>query len=105
MKKIILYCLVALFAALFSSLVPRDVEVVIPGTEDCHAGCTLVAAGWPLAYLVDSRATSPRGSVSLLGGFIGIDDIQKSDFLLTFLFWLAVLLGVRNGMKRWQSRA
>jgi hypothetical protein len=105
MKKIILYCLVALFAALFSSLVPREVDVVIPGTEDCHAGCTLVAAGWPLAYLVDSRATSPRGSVSLLGGFIGIDDIQKSDCLLTFLFWLAVLLGVRNGMKRWQSRA
>lgn len=105
MKKIILYCLAALFATLLSSLVPREVNAVIPGSEDCQAGCAFVAAGWPLAYLVDHHGISPRGSVSLVGGFIGVDHIRKSDFLLTFLFWLSVSVCVHAGMKRWQTRA
>ena len=104
MKKIIVYCLVALFATLLSSLVPRKVDVVIPGSMDCETGCTFVAAGWPLAYLVDHHGISPHGSVSLVLGFLGDDHIRKADFLLTFLFWLAVLACVRSGTKRWKIR-
>lgn len=104
MKTIILYCLVALFATLLSSLVPREVNAVIPGSMDCEAGCTFVAAGWPLAYLVDHHGISPGGSVSLVLGFLGDDHLRKADFLLTFLFWLAVLVWVRNGAKRWRFR-
>ena len=104
MKKIIGYCLVALFATLLSSLVPRKVDAVIPGSMDCETSCTFVAAGWPLAYLVDHHGISPRGSVSLVLGFLGEDHIRQADFLLTFLFWLAVLVCVRNGMKRWKTR-
>lgn len=105
MKKISLYCLAALFTTLLSSLVPREVDAVIPGSEDCEAGCTFVAAGWPLAYLVDHHGISPRNSVSLVLGFTGDDHIRKSDFLLTFVFWLVVLVCVHKGMKRWRIRA
>ena len=104
MKKIILYCLVALFATLLSSLIPRKVDAVIPGSMDCETRSTFVAAGWPLEYLVDHHGISPRGSVSLILGFLGDDHIRKADFFLTFLFWLAVLVSVRNGMKRWRTR-
>jgi hypothetical protein len=37
-------------------------------------------------------------------GFLGDDHIRKADFLLTFVFWLAVSVSVRNGVKRWQTR-
>ena len=83
MKKVIVYCLVALFATLLSSF---------------------VAAGWPLAYLVDHHGISPQGSVSLILGFLGDDHIRKADFLLTFVFWLAISVSVRNGVKRWRTR-
>lgn len=63
MKKVVLYCLVALLATLLSSIAPREMDAVIPGSEDCQAGCTFVAAGWPLAYLVDHHGISPHGSV------------------------------------------
>jgi hypothetical protein len=105
MKKSIVYCLVALLATLLSSLVPREVNAVIPGSEDCEAGCTFVAAGWPLAYLVDHHGISPRNSVSLVLGLTGEDHIRMFDFLLTFLFWLAVFVFVQSGIKRWETRA
>jgi len=104
MKKIVVYCLVAVFATLLSSLVPREVSAIIPGSMDCEAGCTFVAAGWPWAYLVDHHGISPHGSVSLVLGFLGDDYISNADFLLSFLFWLTVLVCVGNGMKRWRSR-
>jgi len=104
MKKTIAYCLLALLATLLSSLVPREVNAVIPGSEDCQAGCTFVAAGWPLAYLVDGHGLSPGGSVSLIMGLTGDDQIRTAEFLLTFLFWLVVLVCLRSGMKRWLTR-
>ena len=104
MKKVVAYCLVALFATLLSSLVPRKVDAVIPGSMNCESGCTFVAAGWPLAYLVDHHGISPQGSVSLILGFLGDDHIRKADFLLTFVFWLAISVSVRNGVKRWRTR-
>ena len=105
MKKIISYFFVALLATLFSSLVPREVNAVIPGSEDCEAGCTFVAAGWPMAYLVDHHGISPHGSVSLVEGFIGVDHLRKSGFLLTLLFWFVILACILNVMKRWRPRA
>lgn len=83
-----------------SSLVPREADVAVPGSMDCEAGCTFVAAGWPLAYLVDRHGTSPSGSVSLLLGFLGDDNIRKTDFWLTLSFWMIVSLCVRKAMKR-----
>ncbi|MFC5462637.1 hypothetical protein [Massilia niabensis] len=102
MKNIFLHLFVAMMAALISSLVPREVVALIPGSEDCVQGCTFVAGGWPVAYLVDHHGISPVGSVSLIMGFVGADHIRTPEFLLTFMFWLMVSVVLWNGLKRLQ---
>ena len=103
MKKILAHVFLAFVATLASSLVPREVFAVIPGSEDCVQGCTFVAAGWPFAYLVDAHGLSPGGSVSLLGGLIGADHIRHTKFLLTLMFWLTVSVLAWHGLRRWRQ--
>jgi hypothetical protein len=102
MKKILLYLFVAMVATLLSSLVPREVVAQIPGSEDCVKGCTFVAGGWPVAYLVDHHGISPHGSVSLIMGLVGADHIRTPEFLLTFMYWLIVSIVLWHGLKRLQ---
>lgn len=98
MKKILAHVLLALVATLASSLVPREVFALIPGSEDCVQGCMFVAGGWPLAYLVDHHGISPHGSVSLVEGLMGVDHIRHTDFLLTLMFWLTASVLAWHGM-------
>jgi len=102
MKKILFHLFVAMVATLISSLVPREVVALIPGSEDCVKGCIFVAGGWPVAYLVDHHGISPHGSVSLIMGVVGADHIRTPEFLLTFMFWLMVSVVLWNGLKRLQ---
>lgn len=96
MKTAIWHILVALAAALLSSLVPREVYVVLLWNMGCDHGCTMVAGGWPFVYLVDHDGISPVGSVSLLGE----DHFLAGQFFLTWLSWLVASLlayaGYRN---------
>lgn len=102
MIKLFIHAAVALLAALLSSLVPREVFVVLPWDMGCDKGCMMVAAGWPMAYLVDHDGISPVGSVSLVMGLIGEDHLWPGAFFLTWLFWfLASLLGY-TGYRRWR---
>lgn len=105
MKHLFLHGLVALVAALLSSLVPRDVFVVLPSNMGCDKGCMMVAAGWPCAYLVDRDGTSPAGSVSLVMGLIGEDHLWPGAFFLTWLFWLVVSVLAYAGYRRGRRAA
>lgn len=103
MKKVIAHLLIALVATLVSSFVPGEVVDRIPGSMDCVDGCTFVAGGWPVPYLVDHHGISPAGSVSLLMGLTGDDHIWKTELLLTFTYWLAVSCVLRYVLIRWQK--
>lgn len=103
--KVIFSCLlIALFATFTSSMVPTTVIVFVPGSLDCVQGCRFVAGGWPFAYLIDHPGISPRGSVSLIEGLLGVDLIWKREFLLSFLFWLAILIAVVYVLRQWRKR-
>ena len=103
MKILIVHVLGALLAALLSSLVPREVVVVIPGNLGCAHGCTMAAAGWPFVYLVDHEGISPVGSVSLLG-VTGEDHFYPGAFGFVFFFWLGLSSLARAGCRRWRRR-
>jgi hypothetical protein len=103
MKKVLAHVCLALVATLASSLVPREVFALIPGSEDCVQGCMFVAGGWPLAYLVDHHGISPVGSVSLLMGLTGDDHVRTTGFWLNFIFWLTVSVVAWNGLRRWRQ--
>lgn len=75
-KRLLLTLLFGIVATLASGFVPTEVYATYPGGLDCDQGCRAAAAGWPFAYVIDGRVTSPAGSADLLGVVLGIDNIR-----------------------------
>ncbi len=86
-RRALVVLVAGVVTALASSVVPGQVRVSYPGSEDCQQGCDFVAAGWPFRYLVDHPGISPFGSVSLIDGLMGADIIRPGAFAETILFW------------------
>ncbi|HEX8614172.1 MAG TPA: hypothetical protein VF800_23080 [Telluria sp.] len=94
-----------MLATLVSSCVANQVIDVVPGSEDCHAGCKAAAAGWPYPYIVDGHGLSPHGSADLMGLLMGIDRLDLFGVVLNFAAWLAILLIPMAAWLMWRSRA
>lgn len=92
--------ILAVLLSLLTSYVPRKVFVILAGTEGCGHGCWLVAGGWPVAYLVDGLGSSPTGSVSIVSGLLGGDEIRWLAWFATIAFWLMIILLI----EAWQRR-
>lgn len=75
-----------------------------PGSTDCAQGCDFVSGGWPLSYLVDNPGISPRGSISLVDGLLGVDIIRIAPLLGTFLFWAIVWAMIVMALRRFADR-
>ncbi|MDR7295531.1 hypothetical protein J2X16_000852 [Pelomonas aquatica] len=90
----------SLAMTLLSSCVPRTVELVYPGSTDCHSGCQFVAGGWPFAYVVDAHGLSPSGSADLLGAVLGNDLLRVDQLLMTLVFWAGVHLALTFARRR-----
>ena len=90
----LLVLIAAIATALASSVVPGHVRVAYPGSMDCQQGCDVVAAGWPFLYLVDEPGLSPVGSVSLVGGLLGLDTFRLDALLETVMFWICAWAAV-----------
>ena len=94
LSKHAIIALVALLLTYLSLLIPAKVTVVRAGSMDCEQGCQVVAAGFPKPYLVDG-IISPVGSVSMnpLDLFLApLDDFILVNFLMSYVFWLAIAL-------------
>ena len=94
-KPVVVVCVTAAALTYFSLLVPGRVSAVCSnlGTP---VYCPVIAYGFPLPFVADSRTTSPVGSVGRdpLSLLTGLDDVLWPQLTLTTLFWLlAVLLG------------
>jgi hypothetical protein len=88
-----------------SLLVPGHVTAVC-GNLGTPIYCPVLAYGFPLPFLADSRSTSPVGSVARdpLSILAGVDDLLLPQVGLAFLFWMLVkAIGV-SGWRRWIRR-
>lgn len=96
--------LLAIISTGVSSLVHGSVRVAYPGSTDCIQGCDFISGGWPFAYLVDNPGISPRGSVSLVEGLLGVDIIRPAQFLGTICSWMLAWLLLVFSIKRWVAK-
>lgn len=69
--------------------------------------CPVLAYGFPLPFLADSRSTSPVGSVARdpLAILIGLDNLLWPRLWLDLAFWLLVVALVRLAYRRYRRRA
>lgn len=101
-KMVVLACVAAAALTYCSLLVPGRVSAVCSnlGTP---VYCPVIAYGFPLPFVADSRVTSPVGSVARdpLSLLVGQDEVLWPQLALTALFWL---LGVVIGSLIWLRR-
>jgi hypothetical protein len=101
-KRLTQHLSVALVITLLSSAFPYEVLQVREGSDYCSKGCRLIAASWPITYLVDGYGRSPAGSVHLLMGLTGDDDLFIGLMGIDILLWLIVSLSLHS---LWQRKA
>lgn len=90
-------CLIAAALTYLSLLVPGRATVVC-GNLGTPIYCPVLAYGFPLPFLADSRSTSPTGSVARdpLSILIAQDDVLWARLGLSALFWMAVVTVIRR---------
>lgn len=96
--------LMSVFLSGVSSCVPGKVIDIVPGSDDCHAGCLADAAGWPLAYIVDGHGLSPHGSADFIGMLLGVDRLDGLRAVFNCLFWLVITAAVWKAFASWRRR-
>jgi hypothetical protein len=74
-------------------------EGVGPGPDSMQ----VVVGGWPIPYLFDSPYFSPAGSVDLVGGLLGLDDLRPGRFALDVLLAWGAIAAVAWAARRWRG--
>lgn len=98
-------CVMAAALTYLSLLVPGHVTAVC-GNLGTPIHCPVLAYGFPLPFLADSRRTSPVGSVARdpLSILASLDDLLLPQLGLAFLFWMLVTAISVSGWRRWRQR-
>ena len=99
-KRAMLLLGAALLLALLSSAKAGRVWATYSEIMGCEERCDVAAAGWPAPYLVDYPGISVANSADLTGALVGEDKFRLAPFLLTTLFWLAVVIAIRLLLRR-----
>jgi len=104
LKKIVAALMATSALTYASLLVPGQVTAVC-GNLGAPIYCSVLAYGFPLPFVAESRATSPIGSVSRdpLSLLIGEEDLLWGPLRLSSLFWLfavIVCMVARRRLKR-----
>ena len=94
-RSVVLLAVVSLLAALASSAIKSTRLVVqdwdcTPARESCER--PMVAAGFPLPYVIDYHGISPAGSADLAGALLGMDLFYLRPFILDTGIYLLVFL-------------
>lgn len=61
-----------------------------PDIDGCVPACSVVAAGFPFAFIADYPGISPVGSVSVLEALLGIDRVRVAQLIGTLACWTLV---------------
>jgi hypothetical protein len=104
LRRIIKLALISAVLSSLSSCVPGEVIDVVPGSEDCHTGCSAAAAGWPLAYIVDGHGLSPHGSADFVGMLLGLDRLDGPRAVLNYLLWSFAVAAMLAAFNFWRNR-
>lgn len=84
----------ALVLSYLSLLVPAQSQVTRPDIMGCEQSCPVVAAGFPMPYVIDG-VVSPVNSVSINPFdiiFLNLDEFVLINFIISYIFWLALVL-------------
>lgn len=79
-----------LAATLASSAVRQQTVARYADIDGCVSGCEVVAAGWPLPYIVDHPGLSPAREASLAGAVLGVDRWRPEALALDLALWTAL---------------
>lgn len=104
-KTVLIVLAGAIAGTLLSTIPDRDAVAVYGGIMDCETGCSVAAAGWPGAFIVDYPGLSPVGSADLFGLLIGSDRFHPAAFATTLGFWLLVSVTALLAWSRLSRRA
>lgn len=98
-------CTVAAVLTYVSLVVPGR-GITLCGNIGTPFNCEVLAYGFPLPFLADSRALSPTGSVGRdpLSLLIGEDDVLWPQLGLTAAYWLLVVIISRAVRPRWRRQ-
>ena len=104
-KKMVTTCLIAVGLTYASLIVPGRV-IAVCGDLGTPIYCPVLAYGFPLPFVADSRSTSPVGSVARdpLFLFAGLDDVLWPRLGLAGAFWLLVAVIGRSMWQRWRRQ-
>jgi hypothetical protein len=104
LKRALWLTAISVFLTAMSSCVPTKLIDIVPGSEDCNTGCLAVAAGWPVAYIVDGHGLSPHGSADFVGMLLGIDKLIGTRALLNWLLWFFAIAATCTIFAKWRNR-
>jgi hypothetical protein len=74
--------------------------VLFEGVEPGLSEIRVVTGGWPLPYLIDNPALSPVGSVSVVGGMLGLDRVRVGALLVDLAFYGLLAAGGVYAVRR-----
>jgi hypothetical protein len=92
-KRIVFFTFFSFIVTYLTLLIPREVTVTRADILGCEKSCQIVAAGFPIPYLIDGY-TSPIGSISmnpLIIIFTKTDVFSIKSFFINFIFWYITL--------------
>ena len=92
-KRIVLMSFFSFLITYLTLLIPREVTVTRADILGCEKSCQIVAAGFPIPYLIDGY-TSPIGSISINPLMILLtktDIFSVKNFSFNFIFWYIIL--------------
>jgi len=91
-KRIIFNIFFSFFITYLTLFIPREVTVTRTNVLGCETSCEIVAAGFPMPYLVDGY-TSPVGSISqnpLIVILTNTDIFSREYFFINIAFWYII---------------
>ena len=68
-SRILLTIFIAIVLLIVSAVIPNTIETHYSDIMGCEQSCTVDAAGYPLAFIVDYPGLSPAGSAGLSGHY------------------------------------
>ncbi len=92
-KRIIFFTFFSFIITYLTLLIPREVTVTRADILGCEKSCQIVAAGFPMPYLIDGY-TSPIGSISinpLIIIFTKTDVFSTENFFINLIVWYILL--------------
>lgn len=101
---LLLHGLAGVVLTLLSTFVgERAAVATYPDIMGCETGCSVVAAGWPLAFVNDYLGMSVVNTANIMEVLFAGDRFTWLPFLLNVAVWSLASLAAHSGVRQWRS--